>query len=44
VLWRYADAEDAGPDPEAQRRLQGDRLTVDTGRHRAVGIDLEPRR
>ena len=31
----------AGPDPEAKRRVERQGLTVDAGRDRAVGVDLE---
>ena len=34
-------AQDAGPDPEPQRRLEHQRLAVDAGGDRAVGVDLE---
>ena len=35
------DSQHAGPDPEAKRRVEPHRLTVDAGGDRAVGVDLE---
>jgi len=37
-------AQNAGPDSELQRRIEGDRLTVDPGRHGFFRPHLEVRR
>ena len=39
-----AHAQDAGPDAEDQRGVEDERLAVDPGRDRLVGLDLEGRR
>ena len=44
MLARDAHAQDAGPDAKAQRRVEHQRLAVDAGGDRPVGVDLERRR
>ena len=44
MLARDPHAQDSGPDAEAQRRVEHERLAVDAGGDGPVGVDLEARR
>ena len=44
MLARDTHAQDAGPDAEAQRRVEHERLAVDAGGDGPIGVDLEGRR